>query len=103
MRHAVYRYTFAPRIEIDDIESTLVLALLAVESLHGEADARLDAAHFFDPAKRACAVDAGTPVGRDLCRLFTGFLRREFGDDSFRVERVDREPEVPIPEAARSA
>jgi len=30
----------------------------------------------------------GTPVGRDFNRLFLGFLQREFGPDSFRVERV---------------
>jgi hypothetical protein len=32
--------------------------------------------------------DAGTPVGRDFNRLFLGFLQREFGPESFRVERV---------------
>ena len=28
------------------------------------------------------------PVGRDFNRLILGFLQREFGPDSFRVERV---------------
>ena len=38
-----------------------------------------------------------TAVGRDLNRLFVGFVRREFGPDSFRVTRVEpaalRQPE----------
>ena len=41
----------------------------------------------------ACAIEAGTPVGRDINRLFLGFVSREFGQDAFRVERVDRLPQ----------
>jgi hypothetical protein len=85
----LYRYVFNPEVPLEEVEGCLVLALFAVESLHGEGDMRLDAAHFFDADKRACVIDAGTAVGRDLCRLFTGFLSREFGADAFRVERVD--------------
>jgi hypothetical protein len=103
MSPAVYRYTFAPEIASDDIESTLLLALLAVESLHGEADTRLDAAHAFDPARRTCVVDADSTVGRDLCRLFVGFMRREFGDSGFQVERINRESKERVPEPARTA
>lgn len=73
---------------MDEVEASLLLAVLATESLHGECQTRLDAAHYFDPARRACVVDAGTPVGKDLNRLFTGFIGREFGPDAFTVERV---------------
>jgi hypothetical protein len=85
---AIYRYVFAEAIPAEEAEATLVLALLAAESLHGEAQVRLDGAHHFDPDRRACVLDAGTPAGRDLNRLFVGFLRREFGEESFTVERV---------------
>ncbi len=34
-------------------------------------------------------IDASTPVGRDLAKVFTALLRREFGEDSFRVERIE--------------
>lgn len=34
----------------------LVLALLTTESLHGEAQTRLDAAHYFDADQRACVI-----------------------------------------------
>ncbi len=67
---------------------SLLLARFAVESLHGEARVLLDASHAFDPDLRACVIDAATQVGRDVNRLFAGFLRREFGPDSFRVEGV---------------
>jgi hypothetical protein len=89
MSKVLYRYTFMRDAPIDDIEASLVLAILATESLHGEAQTRLDAAHCFDSEKRSCVIDASTAVGRDLSRIFGGFLSREFGPESFCVERVE--------------
>ncbi len=34
-----YRYTFEPPVAIEEIEATLVLTRLAIESLHGESQA----------------------------------------------------------------
>lgn len=91
MTRDLYRYSFPPDVPLEEIEASLLLAVVSAESLHGETQVRLDAAHFLDPDRRACVIDAGTPVGRDLNRLFVGFLRREFGEDAFTVER----PSVP--------
>jgi hypothetical protein len=88
----VYRYSFSPRVSFEDVEASFVLAIMATESLHGQAQVRLDAAHAVDADKRSCVIDASTPVGRDLNRLFIGFVSREFGQDSFEVERVDSVP-----------
>jgi hypothetical protein len=93
MTKELYRYTFKPDVPLEDLETSLLLAVLATESLHGEAQVRLDAAHFFDPASRACVIDADTPVGRDINRLFVGFIQREFGEGSFHVDRVDQLPQ----------
>jgi hypothetical protein len=90
MSRSLYRYTFGPEVPPEEIEATLVLALLAAESLHGESLVLLDGAHHFDPDRRACILDAGSAVGIDLNKLFVGFLRREF-DEAFRVERVAAE------------
>jgi hypothetical protein len=92
MSKEVYRYTFDPNVSPEDLEASLLLAVLAAECLHGEAQVRLDAAHFFDKDRRACVIDAGTAVGRDLNRLFAGFVTREFGADVFKVERVNDHP-----------
>ena len=100
MTKELYRYAFTPDVAIDEVEASLLLAVLATESLHGDSPTRLDAAHFLDPAKRACVIDAGTPVGRDLNKLFVGFLRREFGEDAFSVERVDSDSTPPSGKAA---
>ena len=90
MTKELYRYEFHPELLLEDVEASLLLAVLATESLHGESQVRLDASHYLDPDRRACVIDAGTPVGRDVNRLFVGFLRREFGEDSFHVERFTR-------------
>src|SRR5262245_31194637 len=83
-----YRYSFSADVPTEEIEATLVLALLAAESLHGEARVPLDAAHAFDAGRRICEIEAGTAVGHDLNRLFVGFVDREFGPDAFRVQRI---------------
>ena len=98
MPKEVYRYTFKPNTSLEDLEASLLLAILATESLHGEAQVRLDAAHAVDVEKRSCVVDASTPVGRDLNRLFTGFVSREFGADAFNVERIEPSQEHTPPQ-----
>src|ERR1700694_831522 len=98
MSKAHYRYVFAPPTAMEEVEASLVLALFAVESLHGEDQVRLDAGHYLHREGRVCVIDAGTEVDRALNRVFSAFLRREFGADAFSVERV-----VPERSAAGSA
>jgi hypothetical protein len=97
MSREIYRYSFEPSVDIAEVEASLLLALLAAESLHGESQVRLEASHALDAEGRTCVIDATGSVGRDLNRLFVGFVRREFGEDAFRVARVDerlsRQPE----------
>lgn len=84
----VYQYTLGSNVSMQEVQDSLTLAILAIECLHGAAQARLELSHEFDPKQRTCVIDAATRIGRDLNRLFTGFLQREFGADSFSVERV---------------
>lgn len=88
MNSSIYRYMLGDTVPMQDVQDSLLLAILAMECLHGSAQTRLDLVHEFDPKKRVCIIDAATQVGRDLNRLFTGFLQREFGHDSFQVERM---------------
>lgn len=99
MHHGIYRYTFDPDVPMRDVEETLMLAVLAGESLHGRAHVRLDAAFCLDAKKRCCIVDARSEVGRNIARIFTGFLTGEFGDAAYRVERVHEQDEAASAEA----
>ena len=88
MAAVVYRYRFFKPVLREDVESSLLLALFACESLYGESQLLLDKAHYLDWDQRACVIEASTDVGQDLNRIFVGFLRREHGWDAFRIERV---------------
>jgi hypothetical protein len=89
MANDIHRYYFDHSIPFEDIEAALLLAFFAAESLHGASLVRLDASHAVDAEQKVCVIDGSTQVGRDINRLFAGFVLREFGPDSFRVERVD--------------
>ena len=93
MAESIYRYTFHESVPVGELEDTLLLAVIATESLHGESQARLDIGHAFCAENRSCEIDATTEVGRDFNRLFIGFISREFGRGSFQVERVGARPE----------
>jgi hypothetical protein len=88
----VYRYVFTEHIPFGEVEDTLQLALITLESLHGEVRVRLDARYAVEESKRACVIDASTEVGQQLNEIFLGYLRREFDDDAFEVKRVESEP-----------
>lgn len=88
MNGEVYRYQFTAECPVRDVEETLHLAVLAAECLHGQSRVRLDASYCMDADKRACVIDGGTSVGRDIVRIFTGFAIREFGEDGFKVRRA---------------
>jgi hypothetical protein len=88
MTKELYRYVFVAAVPLEEIEESLLLAVTAAECLHGCEQVRLDTEHYLDHKSRSCVIDAATQVGRDLNRLFLGFLRRGFGEDSFRVEHV---------------
>ena len=94
MNREIHRYEFEASVPPDEIESTLLLAVLAVEGLHGASRVRLDGKYCFDPDKRACVIDASSVVGQDISRIFTGFATREFGEAAFTVARTDRMPEA---------
>lgn len=84
-----YRYTFREDVPVDEVEASLCIALITTEILHGEVQTRLETGHYFDGPNRRCVIDASSPSGADLNRLFAGFLTREFGPETFRVERAD--------------
>lgn len=92
MKKDMVRYTYSQSVSMREVEETLLLAVLAVESLFGESTVRLDASFSIDRSRRACVIDASTDVGRAICRVFTGFVSREFGSDAFEIQRTDPSP-----------
>ena len=89
MNPVIYRYRFKPRVPLQDVEETLLLGVLAAEGLHGAARIEMDVCYCFDRERHACVVDGRSPAGRDVARIFTNFLRHEFGPEAFEVKAVD--------------
>lgn len=90
MRTTVYCFEFTSLIseaDLDQLELTIGLAIVGAQSLHGEDAVRLDVGYYLDREKRSCAIDGATPAGRDVAKLFAGFMRNEFGSDSYTVQR----------------
>ena len=87
MPHETYQFQFQADMDMTDVEESLQLALIAVESLHGHSEMLLGTGYSVDAAHRTVLIDGNTRVARHLCRLFCGFISREFGDDVFAVER----------------
>ncbi len=87
MSPKTYTYSFGKSIDVVEAEATLLLSLLAVEALHGECEFRMNARHAFYPKTRSCEIDASSEIGRDLNRIYVGFMTREFGSSSFSVHK----------------
>ena len=84
----VYQYLFSQALPVGEIEAALLRSLITAEYLHGSARVRLDACHYLDPEPPRCVLDATTPVGEDVNKIFVGSLQAEFGSDSFSVQRI---------------
>lgn len=93
MNREVLCYSFEASVPASEIENTLLLAVLAAEGLHGQSRVRLDATYCFDAEKHACMIGSSSDVGRDICRMFTGFAIREFGETTFSVQRSEGAPD----------
>jgi len=90
MKPIIYRFSFSDDLDMTNVEETLLFSLIVIEQLHGESATRLEARTLLDLERRKCVIDASRRIGRDLARLFTGFLTREFGPDAFEVERAEK-------------
>ena len=82
-------FVFEPHVALTDAEMSLHLGMFAVEGLAGRVQVCLDANYQVDPEKHAIAIDGGNRVGRLIAESFAGLLNREFGEDSFHIERAN--------------
>lgn len=100
MTVGVFRFSLSADVSLDEAEMTLQLATFAAEGLFGTAQVRLDVGYHVDADRRVVLVDGCTDVGATVAQIFTGLLLREFGEDSFRVERVNSNQNQPQETAA---
>lgn len=85
MIRTVYKFTFDANVPMDGITKLLALSTISVESIHGESAMMLDGGFLMNIRRRTCLIDAESPTGNDLARVFTGFLNLQ-AEGRFRVE-----------------
>lgn len=100
MTREIYRFEFGKDAPAQGVEETLLLAVIAAECLHGSARVRLEASYCMDQNTGVCVIDPGSDAGQDIVRIFTGLAIREFGEDSFKVRRIERKPKLHAAEAS---
>ena len=81
------RYRFTKSVPMREADDSLMLAVLAAEGNCGRSSVRLDASFTLDKTKRTCVIDVTTEVGQQISRIFTAFVTKQFGEESFAVEQ----------------
>lgn len=99
MDRTVVRYRFVQTVPVQELEGSLALAVVAAESLLGEATVQLDARFALDAQRRVCVIDVSTESGRAIARIFSGYVACEFGSDVIALERLNHNKEA-APQAA---
>ena len=95
MSKTVYRFQFEDDVPLEEAETSLVLAIIAAEALHGQPAVRLSLRYLFSEEKRACAVTADNEVAHQVVLIFIQFLLRQFDDDAFQVTQPLSERPAP--------
>ena len=90
MRPSAIQFVFNHRVSLQEAEMSLHLAMFAVEGLIGRVRVCLDAKYHLDESKRAIVIATRRHAGLLIARVFTGLLMREFGEEAFRVKRVNQ-------------
>lgn len=100
----IHRFRFEPDVSLEEAETSLVLAIIAGEALHGQAAVRLSMRYLFGEEKRACVIDGDNEVARHVILIFTQFLIHEFGENAFHVSwEVRPSSSTPAPEPKAAA
>jgi orotate phosphoribosyltransferase-like protein len=86
----VYRYVFHQSVAMGQVSNALFLSALAAEAIHGRVRVQLDSDFGTDPVTRSVIIDATTETGQTIARVFTEFISRELGEQSFTVTRISR-------------
>jgi hypothetical protein len=87
MSDAIFRYQLSSDLSLSQVSAAFEWAFTITEAIHGDVPVLLNGLYSTNADTRTWTIDATTPVGRSLSRLFTGLLRRDFGSHTFTVER----------------
>lgn len=82
----ICKFIFNKGIDANLIKAQIAIAVIAAESTLGQEKVRLYAA--YDSFGRTVIIDVSSDVGEHIAQVFTGLMRRQVGEDKFKVERL---------------
>lgn len=88
------KFTFINGTEMKRIEEFICVAILHTEYIFGKPRVRIMTSYYVSDTKPQCVIDISTEIGEHIATLFTGRLIREFGEEGFAVELVQKEKKV---------
>ena len=94
MNKTIYHYQIKEGIHINAVKDSLLLSVMAAESLYGRSRINLEARFRLERVSRVCMIEAGMKIGETIARVFTGLLILEFGEQAFKVDRKETSLEV---------
>jgi hypothetical protein len=94
MNKTIYHFQIKDGIFMSAAKDSLLLSIMAAESLFGRPRINLEARFRLERVSKVCIIDIGTKVGETIARVFTGLMIREFGEQAFKVEKRETTLEV---------
>ena len=85
----VCRFKLNKHLSREQIEEHIAFAVVSAECTFGQAKVRLHASYLASDNK--IVIDVTSPVGEHIAEIFTGLLIKNYGEQSFTVERVRHE------------
>jgi len=92
MAQATYTFVIGVGVDLNEVNATMRLSLIAAEGVHGEARIRTEVAYTIEPLQSALRLSGDVPAVETVAQIFTSFLTREFGAESFCVRRMTSPP-----------
>jgi len=83
-----YKFSFSEDIPLQHIRQLFVLALTAVDAIHGRSAVRLDLSCALNAKDHSLVVEAESQIGYDLAKVLTRLFERKFGG-YFDVEKTE--------------
>lgn len=89
MTKTFYKFSISGRGGGADLmKAILIMALKETELIYGKARVKLETSYALPDKRPACTIEGGTECGEHLAKLMSGFLIKQFGEEGFRVERL---------------
>ena len=82
----VCRFKLNEKLSRERMDELVAFAVISAECTFGQAKVRLNASYLTTDSK--AVIDVSSSVGEHIAEIFTGLLIRDYGEESFTVERV---------------